>query len=118
MYESIALSWNNIFSVIAPKVSVGASPDGVRKGLVEYILQRKPIALKELGDFMGDCTIETICFEKIRIQFEALRLMVVQREESGKNGSRLVKWHLTERGRQRMIELLAVRSEKRKSKSE
>ncbi|MBR3923606.1 MAG: hypothetical protein IKJ45_10860, partial [Kiritimatiellae bacterium] len=114
VHKSIGLSWNNIFSVIAPKVSVGASPEGVRKGLVEYIMQCAPVKIKEEGDFISDYTIETICFEKIKVQFEALRLLIVQSEESGKNGSRLVKWHLTDRGRQRMVELLAVRSTKPK----
>lgn len=115
VHKSIGLSWNNIFSVIAPKVSVGASPEGVRKGLMEYILQCEPVAIEEDGDFTRDCTIDAICFEKIKVQFEALRLLIVQREESGKNGSRLVKWNLTDRGRQRMVELLAVRSARHKS---
>lgn len=117
VHKSIGLSWNDIFSVIAPKVSVGASPESVRKGLVEYIWQCEPVKTEENGDFISDCTIETICFEKIKVQFEALRLLIVQREESGKKGSRLVKWHLTDRGRQRMVELLAVRSAKHKSES-
>lgn len=113
----VSLSWNEIFSVVAPKISVGASPEGVRKCLVEYILHRNPATLEKSGDFVSESNIESMCFDKIKVQFEALRLLTARREEIGKNKAKLIKWHLTDWGRQRMVEIMAVRSTKTRSQN-
>ena len=111
--ESIRLTWNNIFATISPKVATGVSTDGVKKSIAERILvEWSAPKLEHAGDYIKDVCIDDFCFDRVRVQFEALRLLLVQREETGKTRSKVVKWHLTERGRKRMIELLAVRTEK------
>ena len=89
------------------------STDGVKKSIAERILAEwSAPKLEHTCDYIKDVSLDDFCFDRVRVQFEALRLLVVQREETGKTRSKVVKWHLTERGRRRMIELLAVRTEK------
>ena len=113
-HEEIYLTWNDVFSCISPKVAVSASPDGVKKCLSELASSRWQVTFEHKGDYFRNVVVDDFCFDRIRVQFEALRLLVVQREPSGKNQSKVVKWHLTERGRMRMIELLAVKKSKGK----
>lgn len=110
---SADLSWNDVFAAVAPKVATGVSAEGVKKSIGEMILLKDPPRINQKGDFCQSIIIDGPCFDRIRVQFEALQLLVVKREPTGKHGSQLVKWHLTDRGRRRMIELLAVRSKKR-----
>lgn len=111
--DSIRLTWNKIFATISPKVATGVSTDGVKKSIAERIFAEwSAPKLEHTGDYIKDISLDDFCFDRVRVQFEALRLLVVQREETGKTRSKVVKWHLTERGRRRMIELLAVRTEK------
>ena len=110
--DSVRLTWDELFATISPKVATGVSAEGVKKSILERILTVWSPKVEHQEDYVKMLGLDDFCFDRVRVQFEALRLLLVQREESGKNRSKLVKWHLTDRGRRHMIELLAVKTGK------
>ncbi len=100
--DSIALTWNEIFSVIGAGI-FGAQSDSGKTLLSNYVFQRaKHKIFKEHGDTVttSSVRIEEDSFSTILFQFRALGLLT-------HDGSR---WKLTSKGDLELLELRAIKT--------
>jgi hypothetical protein len=102
----LEITWKEVFALIAPYLAEYISDNDVKSKLVDVFLD-----LLEKGHLPGSLNDQV--FQTIKIQFQALRLVKVERL-STIGGGVGVFWSLTESGRALMMSLRTVKSEQPK----
>lgn len=109
--DSIALSWEEIFRAISPKIAPTASDQSIRNAINELIdekYKRHPDLLKE-GEIAGRASVSAGSLNIFKIQFRALGLVTIGKEKAEDGVKGVLLWRLTERGEDSMYNILAVR---------
>ena len=117
------LSWNKLFSVIAPKITPFETETAVKTALnkllgVEFFeAVNSELTLKK-GKFIAGFKISSFSFDTIKVQLQALGLVIVNKEMLEEKNDRdrwrerskeIIRWRLTDKGRNRMYQILALR---------
>ena len=101
---SIALTWLELFSLIAPELLDTPNDSTARSRLLSLLFKRT----KRSGTTP---TLEDEDFDTVKVQFMAQRLITVENLKTVKGGMGLF-WQLTANGRRLMLESRAVRAER------
>ena len=120
--ERGTLSWNKIFSAIAPHIMSAARETSVKNALSQLLKVEceASIAVKlKQGEYLDGFKLMSLSFDVIKVQLQALGLITINREildagnvsNSKENNSKTVTpvWRLTDRGSRRMYEILAIK---------
>lgn len=116
------LSWNKMFSVIAPKITPFENETTVKATLsklieVELCGNIEHEKLKE-EEFIAGFKVESFSFDTIKVQLQALGLVIInkeipnesqERDRWGERRKEVIRWRLTDKGRNRMYQILALR---------
>ena len=117
------LSWNKLFSVIAPKITPFENETAVKTALNKLLevkfgdIMNSGLNLKK-GEFVSGCKITSFSFDTIKVQLQALGLVIINKEmpteskEENRWGERrkeVIRWRLTDKGRNRMYQILALK---------
>lgn len=118
------LSWNKLFSVIAPKITPFENETAVKPALNKLLevefgdIVNSGLNLKK-GEFVSGYKVTSFSFDTIKVQLQALGLVIVNKEipDDLKNdqerwrerSKEVIRWRLTDKGRNRMYQILALR---------
>lgn len=117
----IRLSWNKMFSTIAPRITPFESETTVKTSLNKLV----EAEVGEIGDgklgngeFVSGFKISSPSFDAIKVQLQALGLVTINKEmpseikvNDWRGGRRkeIIRWRLTDKGQNRMYNILALR---------
>jgi hypothetical protein len=110
----VTVTWNDLFRAIAPRIAPYASDASIQNGINGLLTDRfpEPTDMKE-GEWISGVTLTKESFNTVKIQFLALGLITVGKEEIekeyGKKGTTGILWRLTEAGTVKMTHTLAVK---------
>lgn len=119
------LTWNKFFSAIAPRITPFENETSVKSVLNQLLKQEfGETAGRKLGkgEYVDGFKLSPLAFDAIKVQLQALGLVTVAKEipdeRKGRekevlysNSKEVVRWRLTEQGRHRMYQILALRKE-------
>ena len=125
------LSWNKLFSVIAPKITPFEAETAVKTALnklleIEFSETVNSGLTLEKGKFIAGFKMTSFSFDTIKVQLQALGLVIVNKEmleekndqERWRERSKeVIRWRLTDKGRNRMYSILALRKDVHCAKS-
>lgn len=115
------LTWNKIFSAIAPRITPFESETTVKTSLnklLEAELSEIGDGQLEDGEFVSGFKISPFSFDAIKVQLQALGLVIINKEMPRKDEGQshwgeyrkeVIRWRLTDKGRNRMYQILALR---------
>jgi hypothetical protein len=106
--QSLSVSWNELFKVLAPLMIDGASELTLQIKLEELFVNRK---LDESRETAYSANIRDEDFQKIKVQFRALGLIVLDDRNAPKQAEK-PRWILTPYGDGLLSQMAAIRSNK------
>ncbi len=112
--SNVNLSWNTIFRAIASKIAPTSSESGIRNALNALVAEslQVPEGLVKKGDLVSGITLCAESYDAIKVQLMALHLVTVSKERDEGRAHSVMLWRLTELGRRRLFESLAIRKER------
>lgn len=102
---SIELSWDEIFSIIAPSMIRESSDYNIRNSLLQEILKRRKV---DLDFFAQEREIDSGDYHRIMVQLRALGLIAPSEEKRSVKDRGTTYWSLTPYGDDYMNRLLAI----------
>lgn len=108
-------TWNQIFSAIAPRITPVEKEASVKTALGKmlengFYEQKNNEKLKlEPGEFFDGFKISSLSFDIIKVQLQALGLITINKEIPDEGKSEINRWRLTDKGRNKMYQILALR---------
>jgi hypothetical protein len=105
------VTWTDLFRTIAPRIAPFASDAQVRSRINAFLKDRftAPKGVLKDGEWVSSVALVEDAFNLIRVQFLALGLMIISREQQADGQMTEVRWRLTEEGLARMNHALAMR---------
>ena len=111
-----------MFSVIAPKITPFENETTVKATLSKLleVTFGENIGHDNLrkGEFVAGFKMESFSFDAIKVQLQALGLVIInkempsesqERDRWGERRKEIIRWRLTDKGRNRMYQILALR---------
>ncbi len=107
----VRVTWNDLFRVIAPRISPFATDSSIRSGINTFLRERyvPGDGILKKDCWVGGVTMTEDTYNLIKVQFTALGLVVLGKEVIGEKASPTSIWRLTENGNSRMLRSLAVK---------
>lgn len=106
------LSWNKIFTIISPRITPVGNESSVKAALGKILEQELSDKMKKglkHGEFCDGFKISALSFDVIKLQLQALGLVTVNKEIPDGRATAIKRWRLTDKGRNRMYQLLALK---------
>ena len=108
----IDMSWRKIIGIVLPFVQIPCSESSVKSRLhytvYEEVMNRHEIDLP-VNQYYQKSSLRATCFDVVKVQLQALGFVEVYAEVIEEKEK--IKWRLTQKGIQKMYELVAVRRE-------
>lgn len=108
------VSWNRIFSAIAPRITPVENETSVKSALGTMLAMEfaeRTSSKKQQDEFADGYRLSALSFDTIKVQLQALGLVTINREIPDEKKTETNRWRLTDKGRNRMYQILALKKQ-------